>query len=145
MLPEERHLARKQIMRLGQMNRFPNIPEVLTDLIDALMTAPTEEIAKTVIGEILSVANPETNCPMPQQIREAVAEKLDPYLPDPDCLTCKGTGDIHTERNGYHYSKLCPCHARRPAPKYPRPGDQPIGDFKSLIGSAAKKLTGVTK
>lgn len=135
----EREAARKQIMRMGQMNRFPKeIPESVGELVDALMTAPTEEIAKAIVSDYMASATADTLCPMPSAIRADVESRLDPKRPDPDCLKCHGIGQIIVERNGTTGASGCDCWARRPAPVYKRqPGNDELQEQIKLL--AARK------
>src|SRR5271154_4581590 len=99
----EREFARKQISRMTQMARFPKGEvEPLSDMIDALMTAQSEETAKAVVSAFLEDATPEMPCPMSSQIRGAVLERIKAEFgesrPDPECPKCNGVGFPLSER-----------------------------------------------
>jgi len=141
--------AKKQISRMGQLKGFPKeFPEAVGELIDALMTAPSEEIARDVITSFVEDADAETPCPFPKQIRSAALDLLTAregeILADPLCPKCGGIGEIVVFRGGLSGSSRCDCFARRPPVDWSKvPGYEPIGDeFRTQLAGAAKKLGG---
>lgn len=139
----KREFAKHQITRMGQLNGFPkDFPAAVAELVDALLTAPTEEIAKDVVSSFMEGANAETRCPFPSDIRGAVTARLEEFRPDPACPKCQD-GWIIVERGGMSGAEKCDCWARRPAPDYRKmPGSEPIGGMLGDIAAAAKKLGG---
>lgn len=87
--------ASKQLARMAGMNFFPRSasPEdaaALLELRQAMQTADTPEIAKTVTDDWL--AN-NTQRPTPADLRTLIFEKNAPKLiANPDCRQCSGTG-----------------------------------------------------
>lgn len=146
----ERDFARKQIARMAQMNRFPKTEiEALGELIDALMTAPSDEMARAIITGVLEDANSDTPCPTGSDIRKAILDRLrvelGEILPDPDCQLCNGIGFPIIERNGSSGAgDKCKCWARRHPPVYrKRPGDAAMSaDFNKQLIAGAKALRG---
>src|ERR1700722_7212389 len=144
----ERDFARRQILRMAQMGGFPEkYVEAVGELIDALLTAPSEEIARDAITSFVESADSETRCPFPKDIRAAVQsivrERLGDFLPDPECPKCFGIGDIIVERRGLTGSKRGDCYARRFPPDYSKlPGVEKV-DTAGMVEDAAKRLKGV--
>jgi hypothetical protein len=134
-------LAKKQVMRIGQMRGFPkDIPEAMAELVKAVMKAPNEEIAKAVMADFVDGANAESVCPFPSDIKTAIAEMtnkvLGEVLPDPKCPKCEGIGWIYkTVRDETGVDK-CDCWARRQRPVYPKRGD--ADGFKEQIARVAE-------
>lgn len=115
----DKTFAKKQIMRMAQMFRFPKSdPEALGELIDAIMTAPTDGIAKGVVDAIMEEATSDTICPMPAEIKREILKLQGDFWPDPGCQSCHGVGDIVIERGGLSGSSKCHCWSRRPQPEY---------------------------
>lgn len=149
----DREFAKGQIRRMAMLLGFPReYPEAIGGLVEALMTAPSEEIAREAVSSYVDDADTETRCPLPKAIRTAVLDILTKregdILPDPMCPKCKGIGQIIVEYpDGSSASKgLCSCHARRPPPDYRKmammAGSEPIGELLDDIAGAAKKLGG---
>lgn len=111
--------AKVEISRMAQMSRFPRgeVPAI-RELVEAIKTAPTLEIARAIVTEILSEANGDTACPMPAEIRRAVLARLESKRPDPECLTCGGEGFVFVQRGEVSGATNCSCWARRPEPQY---------------------------
>ena len=107
-----------QISRLGQMRGYPREPPALRELVLALRTASTLEQATGVITALLEQATTETWCPMPGDIQRVCNALRLPFLPDPACGTCDGSGWRIVERGGLSGADRCTCWARRPAPEY---------------------------
>lgn len=111
--------AKKQILRMAQMFRFPKTSGALGELVEALMEASSPEMATEVVSGFLEEATSETPCPMGSEIRKAILRRLDDILPDPSCLDCRGVGDIIVlGKGGTSGSSKCHCWARRPRPEY---------------------------
>lgn len=139
-----REFAKGQVRRMGQLKGFPKeIPEAASELVDALTTAPTEEIAKDVISSFMDGATSETPCPFPSDIRGAVTARLDEFRYDPECPRKCRDGWIIVERGGLSGAERCTCWSRRPAPDYSKlKGAEPIGELALDIAGAAKRLGG---
>jgi hypothetical protein len=126
----DRNFAKKQILRMGQMFRFPAQVEALGELVDALLTAESEETARAVVSSFLEDATQDTPCPMASQIRGAVLERIRAEFgevrPDPECPKCKGVGFPLSERGA---GPRCSCWSRRHEPDYRKlAGAEPIGE-----------------
>lgn len=137
----ERAFARKQILRMGQMFKFPVEPESMGELVDALLTAPNEEMAKDIISCIVRDADGDTPCPMASAIRRLITDRLDPISPDPDCLACGGGGFMFVDRGGVSGASNCTCWARRPKVEPPKQGGPPK-DLTRELKRASKILAG---
>lgn len=125
MTEENREFAKNQILRLAMLVNFPaKAPPAMADLIDALMTATDEPMAKTVIDAFLDGATSDTRCPMASEIKSACLALVRAgmeWLGDPDCQNgCKGSGEIFTQRGDYTASRPCECLAWRIPPVYPK-------------------------
>ena len=137
---ENVNFSHEQILRLAMLVNFPSKSEpAIKDLIKALLKAETPAMAESIIDFFTDDANTETRCPMAAEIKSAIIMRLDPMLPDPDCPKCKGAGfpiidlpDGTTAAGSY-----CSCHARRKPPRYPGPGDEPVGDLAVQVGQLA--------
>lgn len=143
----DRLFAKKQILRMAQMNRFPKTEvEALGELVDALMTAPSEDIARAVITEdFLEEATGDTFCPMPAEIKSKILARLEDFRKDPDCPKCDDSGHlIFYDKEGLSYAERCTCWARRPERVYrKRPGDSAMSaDFNKQLIAGAKALKG---
>ncbi len=139
----DRDFARKQIFRMAQLGGFPEkYVEAVGELIDALMTAPSEEMARAVISSVMESATGETRCPFPADIRSSITARLEPFRPDPLCAKCGGIGDVVVQRGEFSGSYRCSCWARRPEPDYSKlPGVERV-DTRAMLAGAAKKLNG---
>jgi hypothetical protein len=137
----DRPFAKKQILRMAQMNRFPVQAEPMGELVDALLTAPSEEMAVDVIFCIMRDADGNTPCPMGSDLRRLILERLEPVSTDPDCKACGGCGFVFTERGGMTGTKNCLCWARRPKFEYRNQGGPPK-DLTRELKKASKVLAG---
>jgi hypothetical protein len=154
-----REFARNQIGRFAMMDRFPRTEvSAITDLVDALMTCPpsrqvwrpdviasttnwgsddAEALARLVVEGFLEGATTDTRCPTAADIKSAICSRLHESRPDPDCPLCKGEGFPYVPGRGS--GPKCSCWQRRPAPTYPRPGDERVGrEFAGEIARAAQ-------
>lgn len=129
---EDLQFCTRQILRLAMMQNFPSKSQpAIEDLAASLMAAPTREMAQAVIDHFKSTATAEMRCPMESEIKAEISNRQDDFRPDPDCIACKGNGDIYYPRT--NSSKRCDCWARRPAPAYPK--GQPFD-----VSEAVKKV-----
>lgn len=147
----DRTFAKKQILRMGQMYRFPIQAETMGELVDALMVKEANELlgedgekemATGIVSGFLADATGDTPCPMSSQIRSAVMDRLRAKFgdsrPDPECPKCNGVGFPLSERGA---GPKCSCWARRHAPNWRKlKGSEPIGpeineQLKQLVAS----------
>lgn len=108
-------IAKKQIMRLGQMQGFPrDNPEALKELILGVQAADTEATAHAAISAMLETATAETRCPMPAQIRGWIWDRqnagdTEAKKRTADCVFCGGTAMEIVEVAGYSGARTCRC------------------------------------
>jgi hypothetical protein len=137
------------ISSLGQMRNYPTgNMHAIKRLVDALMLKgkePVEEaIAVAVVDSFAESADSETPCPMERDIISAICGRLEEHRPNPDCLLCRGMGEIikqYRDRNGVEFSgaSRCTCWARRPAPVWEKAPDNPPSDIAEGIVEAVKR------
>lgn len=118
--------AAKQLARMAGMNFFPrgDGPEdraALLELRNAMQTADTPEIAKSVTDDWLGM---RTERPTPADLRAMIFERNAPkVIADPQCATCGGTGFEPVQRGDYSGVKDCSCRVPRKAPATPERGE----------------------
>ena len=91
----EAKIAQKEISRLAQLERFPvDHNEALKELIKALQTSATKEIAAATIDDF--IADQSTRkCPLPADIRATIARLSEKETERRrGCAACRGTGFI---------------------------------------------------
>ena len=119
-----RDFAKSQIARLMGLYAFPdNKQAAIKELVDRLMIAPTEDIARQVIDDILDYSTEEPKCPTPGTLKDLVHRKLDdvmgPLCFSVNCRDCGGTGFKDLGRG-----PRCTCLARRKNEKYIMPVEE---------------------
>jgi len=93
-----KEMAAGYCLKFGQMRNFPrDMPAAFGELVLAMECADTEEIARRATATFLDNADPDTPCPMPRNIREAIYAIQEPiYAPAkpemPHCPACLDTG-----------------------------------------------------
>lgn len=90
--------ARKHIAKLAQMKNYPGRDDQKSahnELVLALECADNEQIAARVIQGFVDAATPESLCPMPRTIREAIYAIQEPaWEPEkPAPVACPDCGD----------------------------------------------------
>lgn len=139
MQESERPLAKKQILRMGQMFKFPTTADPMKELVDALMAAPDIETATKIITEVIVDATPETPCPMPSGLRSLITRALGPINPLDGCLNCNGIGYyVVRSAGGSEGMAKCLCWDRRPSPVYP--AGKASRELRGQIRTVAEKL-----
>lgn len=111
----EKDLAKKQVMRLGQMLGFPrDNAEALRELVSAVQVANTRAMAEAAITNVLDTATTDIRCPMPAEIRRWINERQESEdtaqkRRTRECRVCSGTGVEIVERNGLSGARECAC------------------------------------
>jgi hypothetical protein len=109
---KNREFARQQIRRLSGLAFFPQEPEAIGELIDALLTAPNETAAADFVRDWLRV---EVECPKPAHIHTAFnPPSVAPFksVAEYACAACSDTGWNIVERAGAEYAQPCVCRKR---------------------------------
>ena len=66
--------TRKQLLRLAQMQGFPQVAEALRELLKAAEQAPDLGTLEKAITSALETATSESRCPMPADLRRLIHE-----------------------------------------------------------------------
>jgi len=95
-----KEMAAGYCLKFGQMRNFPrDMPAAFGELVLAMECSDTEEIARRATATFLDNADPETPCPMPRNIREAIYAIQEPVYeaprpPEPVCPDCEDSGIV---------------------------------------------------
>ncbi|MEP7354717.1 MAG: hypothetical protein ABI824_15925 [Acidobacteriota bacterium] len=84
--------AKGQMKRLTVLVGFPAVAEAAEDMIEAILTANSLELAKRTISSILETAEPNSRCPLAHQVKRLIydaslAQQQDTYR----CSSCRGS------------------------------------------------------
>lgn len=111
-MPIPRPFAKSQAMRLSQMFGYPVTHEALGELVLAIQSAMSENMAETVVSAILDDATSQSRCPMPGEVRRLIQERVSARVKMPKCEACGSSGwvmvwKLVTYRPGSYEIKAC--------------------------------------
>jgi hypothetical protein len=82
--------AKTQLERLTRLAHFPTALAAIEELLDAIKSAGTGEVAAVVVSQFLDNADENTKCPLPAQFRRAVYDTANAEQKKPRCRSCDG-------------------------------------------------------